>query len=219
MQLLHPLHFLDDPQIRAFVRTQRVDLAASNCPILSTNRYICFSYQVPDGQCLIVKGMSFFACERTDIGTTTEAFRYLTSNEANGYFSFQPLVDRNSPFLVNLDFNSPKIVTGTLNNSDRVGSNGYTEVSEAPQRDVRMVESPIFTVAVPSGKLFEVCFSVLPVSTLNSSGIPAGGQFQVGTGSKRVDFAGAVISGLQMPQQLYDQIKAEVQKSSIRDLL
>jgi hypothetical protein len=215
MQLLHPLHFLDDPEIRPFVQNQRVDLKASNVPIISTNRYVCFSFQVPAGQCLVIKGMSFYACERTDIGSTTEAFRYLSPEEGNGYFSYQPLIDRNSPFIVNLDFNSPKIAAGTLNNNDRQGSSGFTEISDKPTQDVRLVENPLFSVAVPAGKTFEVAFSVLPVSTLNSANIPTGGQFQVGTGAKRVDFAGAVISGLIMPQQLYDQIKAKVQKMDI----
>lgn len=219
MQLLSALHFLDDPEIRPFMRNQRVDLKASNCPFISTNRYVCFSFEVPAGQCLVVKGMSFYACERTDIGTTTEAFRYLTPEEGNGYFSFQPLVDRNSPYIVNLDFNSPKTAAGTLNNNDRQGSNGYTEISDKPTQDVRLLESPIFSVAVQANRKLEVAFSVLPVSTLNSSGIPTGGQFQVGTGAKRVDFAGAVIAGLIMPQQLYDQVKAKVQNLDITQVL
>ncbi len=210
--LLLPQHILDDPQVKPFIRDQRVDLKAGNVPIISTNRYVVLAYDVPPGQCLVVKGMAFYACERTYIGLTNESFRYLTGQEANGFFSYQPLVDRNSPYQVNLDFNSPKTSGGTLNNNDRQGSNGFTEITATPFTDVKMVENPLHTIAVPAGKRFEVAFSILPVSTLNSSGIPTGGQFQIGTGIKRVDFAGAVIQGLIMPQQLYDQVKAKVQK-------
>lgn len=218
MPFLNHWHFLDDPEIRPFVRNQRVDLKASNVPIISTNRYVVFSYQVPAGQCLVVKGFSFYACERTYIGTANESFRYLTPDEGNGFFSFQPLVDNNSPAIVQLDTNSPKTSAGTLNNNDRQGSNGFTEISSNPAADVRLVENPLFSVAVPSGKTLQVAFSVLPVSTLNSAGIPTGGQFQVGTGIKRVDFAGALISGVLMPQQLYDQTKAKVQQAQMKGI-
>lgn len=211
--LLNPWHFLDDPQIRPFVRNQRVDLKASNVPIISTNRYLVFQYQVPAGQCLVVKGYAFYACERTYVGTANESFRYLTADEGNGFFSFQPLINDNSPAIVQLDTNSPKTSGGTLNNNDRQGSNGYTEITANPLQDVMLVENPLFTIAVPSGKTFQVAFSVLSVSTLNASGIPTGGQFQVGTGVKRVDFAGAVVTGVIMPQQLYDQTKAAAQSS------
>jgi len=212
--LLDALHLLDDPEIKPYVRNQRVDLAASNVPIVSTNRYVVFSFDVPPGQCLVVKGMAFFACERTYVGLANASFRYLTAQEGNGFFSFQPMVDRNSPYQVNLDFNSPKIAAGTLNNSDRQGSNGFTEITDSPVQDVKLYENPLHTVAVPAGKTFEVAFSVLSVSTLNSSGIPVGGQFQVGTGIKRVDFAGALVTGLIMPQQLYDQVKDQVQREA-----
>lgn len=212
MPLLNHWHFLDDPEIRPFARNQRVDLKASNVPIISTNRYLIFSYQVPAGQCLLVKSHAFYACERTYIGTASESFRYLGPDEANGFFSFQPLVDNNSPAIVQLDFNSPKTAAGTLNNNDRQGSNGFTEVSLNPYVDAQLMgQNPLFSLAVPSGKTFQIAFSVLPVSTLNSSGIPVGGQFQVGTGIKRVDFAGAVVSGVLMPQQVYDQTKKAVQ--------
>lgn len=214
MPLLNHWQFLDDPEIRAFTRNQRVDLKASNVPIISTNRYVVFAYQVPAGQCLVVKGLAFYACERTYIGTANESFRYLGPDEANGFFSFQPLVDNNSPTIVQLDFNSPKTAAGTLNNNDRQGSNGFTEVSLNPYFDAHvMAQNPLYSVAVASGKTLQVAFSVLPVSTLNSANIPTGGQFQVGTGIKRVDFAGAFISGVIMPQQLYDQTKKAVQDS------
>ena len=51
MPSIDPIYFLDDPQIKAFVKTRRVDLTATGeVEILSEGRYIVYKSRTPPGQ-------------------------------------------------------------------------------------------------------------------------------------------------------------------------
>ncbi len=202
MSLITPSFFLADPQARPFVYDQRIDLLAPNAPIVSQGRFIVQEIVPPRGQVLLVKTLVPYAAQRTDVGLATESFEYLAPLPTDGFFSYEPLVNDNSPFLVDLNFNSPKIAAGTLNNNDRQRSKGISYISAEPWNDVRNGWfNPLFSFLVPSNAVYRVIFSLLPVSTLDAAQIP--NPYQIGTGTKRVDFAGCITVGLQMSEQYY----------------
>jgi len=202
VSLITPSFFLADPQARPFVYDQRIDLTAPNAPTVSQGRYVVQEIVPPRGQVFLVKTFVPYAVRRTDVDTPSESFEYLASQPTDGFFSFEPLVNNNSPFLIDLDFNSPKVEAGPLNNNDRQRSKGISYCSTEPWNDVRNGWfNPLFSFLIPSNAVYRVVFSLLPISTLDGAQIP--NAYQIGAGTKRVDFAGCITVGLQMSEQYY----------------
>lgn len=207
---IEPRFFLADPQIRPFIFDERVDLTAPNVPIASTGRYVVSELRPPRGQVYVIKNITPYAMERVDVGLPTETFRLINAPTAAGFFSFEPSVNDNSPFIVRQNYNAPMAAPGT-NNNDRVQAKGIGYISDAPFTIAQNGWfNPLFTILVPSNAIFRLVFSILPVAS--STPIPVQGQYAVGGagGARRVDFAGSILVGQQMSEQYYHTLAQQV---------
>lgn len=210
---IEPKFFLADPQIRPFILDERVDLLASNVPVSATGKFIVSELRPPRGQVYLIKNITPYAMARTNVGAGDESFQFLSSIVAGGFFSFEPTVNDNSPFIIEQNYNAPRVsaAPAALNNNDRVRAKGIGYISDAPFTVAQNSWfNPLFTILVPSNAVFRLIFSILPVST--TLPLPAGGQFGVGGvgGTRRVDFAGSVLVGQQMSEQYYHGLAQRV---------
>lgn len=222
MTLIDPRYFMRDPEAQPFLSDFRVDLAAPDVPLESGTagqpgaRYIVTQIRPPRGQVLLIKAFQPYAMRRTNINTATESFEFIPPGEAAGHFNFEPLVGGLAPIVASLNVNAPRaLAPGPLLNSDRVIGKGISFISETPYADVqRSGFNQNFTIEVPSDRLFTVVFQIIDNSAFVSP-LPPGGQFQVSSSivdppTKRVDFAGTVVSGIIMSDQRFQQLTKEI---------
>lgn len=220
MTLIDPRYFMRDAEAQPFLSDYRVDLAAPDVPLESgtqytqTARYIITQIRPPRGQTLLVKAWQPYAMRRTNIGTPNASFEYIPPQEAAGHFNFEPLVGGLAPFVASLNVNAPTELA-FAQNGQRVIGKGVSFISETPYADVmRSGFNQNFTIEVPSDRLFTVVFSLID-GTAAAGALPIGGQFQVSADvvdppTKRVDFAGTVVSGIIMSDQRYQQLTKEI---------
>jgi hypothetical protein len=219
MTLIEPRYFMRDPEAQPFLSDYRADLVAPDVPLESGTaqqpgaRYIVTQIRPPRGQTLLIKAWQPYAMRRSFVGTNNESFEYITPEEADGHFSFEPLVGGLAPIVAQLNVNSPRELTGPLLNSDRVVGKGVSFISSTPYADVqRSGFNQNFTIEVPSDRLFTVVFQIIDNGAFAAS-LPPAGQFQVTTDPsvlKRVDFAGTVVSGIIMSDQRYQQLTKDI---------
>jgi hypothetical protein len=217
MTLIDPRYFMRDPEAQPFLSDFRVDLAAPDVPLESgtqytpTARYIVTQIRPPKGQTLLIKAFQPYAMKRTDVGTADESFSMIDPLEAGGHFSFEPLVGGLSPIVANLNVNAPRDLAGPLLNSDRVVGKGVSFISSTPYADVmRSGFNQNFTIEVPSDRLFTVVFSLIDNTAFSGA---LSNPYQVTTDpavTKRVDFAGTVVSGIIMSDQRFQQLTKEI---------
>lgn len=201
-----------DSQRRRWVRNRRIDLLAANAPVVSQNYFICFEEEIPENSVVVVKGLVPYVCERTNPGNN-ESWQYLAPAIANGWFSFEPVIGVAAPMEIVLDVNAPTLAAGTLNNDERQGSKGLTDVSDTPWRDAAIFwTNPLFSFAVQGGSKLQVLFRLLsdihaatdsPMTNIYTIAVGAGPPL-----TKRVDFAGCLVVGEIMPAALYKQLAA-----------
>jgi hypothetical protein len=131
---------------------------------------------------------------------------------ADGWFSFEPLVNNALAFLILSDMNAPRIAAGPLTNKDRFQAKGVTHISEHPWKDIQSAWfNPMFSFVIPQESKFQVVFSLLPDGAV--APFPAAGQYAIGSGTKRVDFAGFLIAGQILSDQKYNEIAGGVAKA------
>ncbi len=224
MRLIDPQGFMPDPNIVPFVTDQRQDLLAPDAPLISGTpatagvapgsncKFVVFDMTVPQGQVQIIKVIAPYAMKRTNVGVAgVESFQILTPEEANGCFTFEPMVDDVSPYIITQNFNAPRLAAGTLVNNDRQRTSGITYISRDPYTDVsRAWYNPLHSILVPSGRRFRVIFSLLPPAIAS----PMLNVFTYGTpavpGNKRVDFAGVIVAGQTIPEQMFRLMQAGI---------
>lgn len=187
----------------------RCDLTAADVETAGTNQIIIGTIKVPPGQVYVLKTLVPYAMERVNVGLATETFQMMNPVTANGFFSFEPIISDGAPHVLGTNYNAPRLAASPLN-SDRSTSKGISHISQNPWQDTqRSMFNPLFTMVVPADKVFSVIFRILPVGAQNP--IPAGGQFSVGgavAGTRRVDFAGFMVSGVQMSESHYKRTLA-----------
>lgn len=209
--LTDPRYFMRDTEAQPFLSDYRVDLTAPDVPLESAGRYIVTQIRPPKGQTLLIKAFQPYAMRRTDIGTADESFSMIDPLEAGGHFSFEPLVGGLAPIVIGLNVNAPRDLAGPLLNNDRVIGKGVSFISTSPYADVmRSGFNQNFTIEVPSDRLFTVVFSLIDNTAFAGA---LSNPFQVTTDpavTKRVDFAGTVVSGIIMSDQRYQQLTKEI---------
>lgn len=212
MYPVDPRFWLQDTNVRTLGPLDvRCDLTAPDVETAGTNQIVVGRIRAPKSQVYVFKTFVPYAMERVNVGNAaTETFQMMNPVTSNGFFVFEPVVTQGAPHIMGTDYNRPRLAAAPLNN-DRSASKGIASISQNPWLDTqRAMFNPLFTIVVPSDKEFTVLFSILPVGT--ASPIPAGGQFGIGGagGTRRVDFAGFMVSGVQMSQQHYDNTFAKV---------
>ena len=162
MVALSPPLFLADPQIKPFYRDFRVDLLAPDAVQIGADEFVVYQNRTKKGQVEVVKSLAPYAMERTDVGTPQEAFRMITPDSGDGYFTFSPQINGQPPVILDLNYNAPRIAAGPLNNNDRIRRAGITFLVEDPWRASQQTQHPLFSFAVPSKAELIVSFSILP---------------------------------------------------------
>jgi len=203
MPAIDPRFFLDDPQIKSFVRTRRVDLTApvAQLDTVSQGRIVVYRNRTASGQVEIVRYIAPYVEERTDVGTPSESFRCIDPRDANGFFAFNPLVNNNPPLVLDVNINRPTTAASPSNNQ-RAVVGGIIFMSGDPWIDAQRF-NPNFSFPVTSDQELVITFELLPAAV--TGGIP--NPYQIGAGAKRVDFAGVVVHGVLMPQPVFNRLR------------
>ena len=208
--LIESQFYVADPTAKPFVLDFRQDVTAADIETAAAGVFVICRVAPPSNQMFLIKSMVFYAMERTNVGLVTESAQFIDPAVSNGFFSFQPLVGRNSPFIVELDFNAPRIAAAPLN-ADRTRTKGISYTSMDPWRDTQTAWfNPMFTILVPTSEEFSVNFSLLRNGAA-PNGLP--NTYTIGApGPKRVDFAGVMIAGIQMTEQAYRDVVEELNR-------
>lgn len=202
--LLDPRKFLHDRNATYWEVDQRQDLTASDVEQVGTGQYVIWKYRAPKGQVVIVKGMAHYAFARTAVGNpVNESMSIIPGSSGNGFFLYSPRLESGTPFQMNLDYNAPQTAGGSPLNTRRQAGSGRSNITDQPLFDaLRTMEQSFFTIKIPSEKELSIVFSLLPASPTS----PIPNTYAVGSGQKRVDFAGSLLVGLQMSESYYDEI-------------
>lgn len=217
---IDPLAFLVDDEIRPFQVDQRHDLTgvgAQACPIASTGVFIVHEHVVPDNTAEVIMGVFPHVWERTNVGLVTESVRLLDYRLVAGWVLFDSTKDDNQPFLVSNDYNKATIAAAP-NDTNRDIQRGTTFLTEdAPFLSNVGMRNPLSTIHLPARSRFRVLFSLLPTAPPPNN-IP--NPYQIPTVAvpappNRIDFAGALVFGVRMPAQTYDQLKIARRKGQL----
>lgn len=216
---IDPLRFLVDDEIRPFDIDQRFDLTgtgAQACPVVSSGIFIVHQHVVPDNTAEVIQNVHPHCWRRTDVGTPDESVALLDPAQIQGFVLFDRSKDNNQPYLVEHNYNSPTTAANP-NNTDRQTVRGDTWISndEPLVRDAGMF-NPLSGIYLPPKSIFRVLFRLAPLASAN--GIPnpyyIPNQPPPATG-KRIDFAGAKVSGVRMPVQTYDKLRVARRKGQL----
>lgn len=213
-----PMHFLVDEEIRPFYIDHRHDLTGTGrqaCPIVSTGIFIVHEHVVPKDQCEVIHGYFGHCWERTNPGSGDESVQLIDPARVAGFVLFTPSKNSNDfGITMEYDYNAPTIAT-TPNDRDRRQLTGDTFLSaDQPALASMHMRSPLGCIYLPGGTRFRVLFQLAP--TAQTKTLPAGEEetpipntFSIGTPAaaldppNRIDFAGAKVYGVRMPQRLY----------------
>lgn len=225
MPAVDPMHFLVDEEIRPFRIDHRHDLTGTGrqaCPTVSTGIFIVHEHEVPKDQCEVIHGYFGHCWERTQPGTGDESAQLISPDSLAGYVLFTPSKNTNDyGITIEYDYNAPTI-QATPNDRDRRQLSGDTFLSaDAPALASMHMRSPLGCIYLPGGAKFRVLFRLAPVATTKTA--PAGEEetpipvtYSIGAPAapppnvptKRIDFAGAAVWGVRMPQRLYGTLIA-----------
>lgn len=213
-----PMHFLADEEIRPFRIDHRHDLTGTGrqaCPVVSTGVFIVHEHTVPKDQCEVIHGYFGHCWERTEPGAADESCQLIDPARLAGFVLFTPSKNTNDfGITMEYDYNAPT-VQATPNDRDRRTLTGDTFLSaDAPTLVSMHLRSPLGTIYLPGGTKFRVLFQLAPNAATKT--LPAGEEetpipnpFTIGenpvagTPNNRIDFAGALVYGVRMPQRLY----------------
>jgi len=208
MLLVPPRYLLADPDAAPFYWDHRIDLTAADAPIIATGQFLVFQQRVPANQVWLIKTIMPHVYARTDVGTAQENYRALTKQEANGYFSWELLVDEQTP-LMSANYNNPRLASAPQN-TDRSNLNGISTISEDPHGDAfKSWNNPLFTIKASADKVVKVVFRIRALG--QASPIPNGYAVGGAVGSRRVDFAACLLTGAVVPAQTYDRVAEKLQ--------
>jgi hypothetical protein len=213
-----PLGFLVDDEIRPFEIDKRQDLTgtgAQACPIQATGLFIVHEHKVPENTAEVIHDVFPHVWRRTNPGAADESVAMIPAIELAGFVLFDSTKANNQPFLVENDYNVPT-VAATPNNLNREVVRGTTFLADdAPIMNNVGMRNPLRTIYLPAGSIFRVIFRLVPLTA--TAAIP--NPFTIGAnpvvGGKRLDFAGARVSGVRMPQQMYEDLKIARRKGEL----
>jgi hypothetical protein len=204
MASLDPKKLVVNPAARPFTDTQRVELASAD--LRTNNERIVYRKAAKSNEVLVVRYIVPYAQERTDVGTPSESFRMISPVNGDGHFGFSPYLANGPAFTLESSLNAPSDAANPQNN-DQLKGGVIPFISNNPWIDV-MRFNPMFAIVVNAEVEFTVTFQLLRAAIAN--GIP--NVYQINAGIKRVDFAGCVVSGITIPQPVYNRILQEQQQ-------
>lgn len=203
---IDPLAFLVDDEIRPFEIDIRHDLTgtgAQACPTIATGQFIVHEHRVPENTAEVIMGVFPHLWARNGIATPSESVVQLTPIQVAGSVLFTLQKDGNQPYIIENNYNKPSTAAAP-NDTDREVLSGSTWLPvDAPVINNISMQNPLKTIFLAPGSIFRVVFSLTPDAILT----PIPNPWQIGAGTYRIDFAGALVSGVRLPRTVYDQLK------------
>lgn len=220
---IDPLAFLVDDEIRPFIIDKRQDLTGTGtqaCPTLSSGIFIVHEHIVPNKTAEIVMGVFPHCWVRTNVGANidsppAESVELLSPMATAGFVLFDATKNNNQPFIVENDYNIPTVAAFPNNTARQVLRGNTFGAADALAYSALGMQNPLTTIYLPGGSIFRIIFRLVPeLATANPSTAAAPGlpnPFVIGAGgepsSKRIDFAGALVYGVRMPQEMYGHLR------------
>lgn len=221
---LEPFRFLVDDEIRPFWDDQRQDLTALAAVLapggqavkeIGSGVFVVHEHTVPVNHAEIILGVLPHCWVRTDVDGAQESVRRMTPDEVAGWVLFSQSKTNNQPFDVKVNYNKALASASAKNNGNRVeGVAGQTFIPTDLQEVSQLfgVNQNGYTY-LPAGSVFSVRFQLMPQQPANAAPV-AGDQYgppfqmQIGAGDPgwRIDFAGAAVFGLRLPQVRYEAL-------------
>lgn len=203
-------YVLSDPDITPYYKDEMHDLTGDNVPLRGPGEFIVFEEVIPKTQVLVVKGISPYVLERTNIDTPNESAQYIPPRLVERFITFEPYINDNSPHLIDNNFAQFQVLGGpppTSNDAIRERARGFSAVSDEPyQVAIRQWYSSLYTFIVRGNSRLRIIFRVLPVGAGFSTYQIGGGGGAIGEPPKRIDYAGSIVVGMRMPEQLYNNM-------------
>ncbi len=203
-----PLLFLSDDEIRPFSIDKRQDLTGTGsqaCPQLAGGQYIVHEHDVPEGMAEVVLGVFPHVWQRTNVATANEGALVINPALLAGYVLFMYRRGNAQLAIEESDYNVPTIASAAQNNNrDLVAGTTFFSADPTLMGGVQY-QNPLTSILLPSGSKFRVLFSLAEEAA--TSGIQPYAIGGDATVTKRIDFAGAKVVGVRMPQQTFDILK------------
>lgn len=210
--------FSVDPLAKPFMRTFRTDLldtSIQNDP--AQGKVTIARLAAPSNQTLLIKDLIYYVQERTNVGLPTESYQTIAPELVEGQVAFEAILNGNNPLVVDSNLNAPSTASAALavgggTNAIRTTVSGVTSVSATPYVDARAAWANwLFSFAIPSDGVLSIVFSTTRTNPTN----PTPNTYQIPTAAvpsppKRVDFAGAMISGVSMPSQAFAELQTKM---------
>jgi hypothetical protein len=154
-----------------------------------------------------------YAMQRLNVGLASESVAYIAPRDGDGFFLFEPRLAGNKSGLGYTDNQLDAMTTQAgATNADVKGSSGVTFIVDDPWLAVtRTVDSGVMGRKVASGQTLQVLFSLIQDPIVGADALPSRYVVPVFGGPapvpplRRVDYAGIVLAGLQMPAQVYEE--------------
>lgn len=217
MPMYDPLLFLVDDEIKKFQIDKRWDLTgtgAQKTPVLADGLFIVHEHVVPEGTAEIISDVFPHCWKRTAVGAVDpsfpeESWQLMAPAEVAGWVLFDSGKDNNQPQNeISNDYN-PSNVFATPNNTGRKMLRGTTWLSDnQPQMSAIGLRNPLGMFYLPPKSVFRVTFQLIPQLTSAQGAVP--NQLVIGdpgSNNKRIDGAGACVSGVRMPSTTYEKLR------------
>ncbi len=206
--LIDPLAFLVDEEIRPFIRDERHDLTgtgAQACPTLANNVFIIHEHVVPEGTAEIIHNVSPHLWRRSNPTAADESVEIIPPSEYAGFVLFDVRKGDNQPYIVEFDYNAPH-ASATPNDRNRIVQRGMTFASsDIPMMQNIGMRNPLSTIYAPARTTVRILFTLAPLAAVG--GIP--NPWVIGDAvstENRIDFAGALVTGIRLPQSTYEKL-------------
>jgi hypothetical protein len=207
---IDPMLFLSDENIKPFHFDERHDLTAANAIKVSTNLFVVHKHVVPKDTAEVILAVTPHCWARTDPGGANESVALMTPAQVAGWVLFASRKGNGQPYVVRTNYNEPLASAAVANDKNRDDIEGSTFLYDQPQHGASLgFLNPLTTFFLPAGTEFSVTFRLAPQTTVANGGTVKQMQIGAGAAGLRLDFAGALVSGLTMPQQLYNQLFKE----------
>lgn len=220
-----PMLFLVDDEIKEFEDDQRYDLLGTGrnaVEQLSTGVFVVHTHVVPKDTCEVILNVFPHCWARTNPGTASESWTLLDPMLVAGFVLFDCTKVNTQPLQVSHSYNVPTVEVSP-NNVLRTDEKGTSFLSaDNPMMRNIGLRNTLGAFYLPAKTIFRVTFRLAPLTA--SAAVPPGigipNPFTIGAnaapvGPKRIDGAGAYVSGLRMPQQLYDKLKKARQNGKL----
>lgn len=202
-----------DPRIVPFYRNALVDLTVTNAA-QADGKYLVFGEKPAADTTVIVKAFVPYAMQRTGViggGAGSEGLALIAPAIGAGFFQFEARTGSKS-VASSQSFQDAFTDAASAVSSDKKTTGAVTHISNNPFIDALVIasgDSPLTYVGDSSAPL-QVLFSLTP----DANAGPLDRRFEIVTvgnaatpGLQRVDYAGVVLVGHQMPTTVYHELR------------